>query len=615
MFVECGSDFDVGPHDVSVDIMSSMASTRSGRTRGPPSGTGTASMYSTRAKRSGRVLASPTRKSTLTKARSTKTTMTKSNYSTNQANELSINEFLPSTSNNQPTPNPPVLRSPTLAEPSAALPQSQTSFDISQINATISQTNATLSPPIHNACSIPSDSNNQLTTNPSILRSPNSAEASVARSQPQTSTDISQINTTISQTKATLSRPIRKVWITNRPRNNGPAESSDEELGDLFNPGAMSDSDLSLEEDSRPSKRQLSQRNTDQAPPASKRSRRVPQNKSQAQLQGVDSQDIDTQDISSSINRNAPLPQSSSSSRATDLPTLLNYQAVCNEWSMTRISAVKRTSSAVPQNIQEEAKALKQLYHHHKEMLAMMGNVTLFTLDKAMYVLSFIVILFHNILKIDPILIRFRGDLGSSRGQGQDGYRLWMSYSKMANKEYRSSKSSTEKEKRQQPADVIKTDLTKALWADLKEALGYSPGKGFPRKPNPGECLKARGFPVNIVQLDGSSLKPEDLALGVDKMPSSKRSLWLNDVKAGLFKLVNDSAVANSSNNINDLNDGGSNPQDIEDDKEPWGVISGLDDNCDHRVDDMYIGMGVDEDNTNLGMGLEDDDLPDDDDF
>ncbi|EGG08793.1 uncharacterized protein MELLADRAFT_61549 [Melampsora larici-populina 98AG31] len=358
MFVECSSDFDVGPHDVSVDIMvshemdldssfiltfvfiqshhpsptsiiflPSMASTRSGRTRGPPSGTGAASMYSTRAKRSGRVLASPTRKSTSTKARSTKTTMTKSNYSTNQANELSINEFLPSTSNNQPTPDPPVLWSPTLAEPSAALPQSQTSFDISQINATISRTNATLSPPIHNARSIPSDSNNQLTTNPSILR--------------------------------------------------------DEELGNLFNPGAMSDSDLSLEEDSRPSKRQLSQRNTDQAPPASKHSRQVPQNESQAQLQGVDSQDI-----SSSINRNAPLPQSSSSSRATDLPTLLNYQAVCNEWSMTRISAVKQTSSAVPQNIQEEAKALKQLYHHHKEMLAMMGNVTLFTLDKAIHTIS-----------------------------------------------------------------------------------------------------------------------------------------------------------------------------------------------------------------------------------
>ncbi|KAH9817547.1 hypothetical protein DFH28DRAFT_1155681, partial [Melampsora americana] len=103
-----------------------------------------------------------------------------------------------------------------------------------------------------------------------------------------------------------------------------------------------------------------------------------------------------------------------------ELPTISNYKSLVNVWPTTRIAKIaeeqkkagKKLSTSVPTHIQKEADALKALYHHHKEMLALMGNVSLFTLDKAI------------------------GDLGSSCGVGAESYCLFMSYSKFVEKEY-----------------------------------------------------------------------------------------------------------------------------------------------------------------------------------
>ena len=59
---------------------------------------------------------------------------------------------------------------------------------------------------------------------------------------------------------------------------------------------------------------------------------------------------------------------------------------------------------------------------------------------------------------------------------------------------------------------------------------------GFPRGPDPGKLLLGKGWKVKIRQLPGSSLPPEVLKLGFNAM-NSRRSLWLNDIKSGLFIL------------------------------------------------------------------------------
>lgn len=55
---------------------------------------------------------------------------------------------------------------------------------------------------------------------------------------------------------------------------------------------------------------------------------------------------------------------------------------------MTRIAKAARDrgtkATSIPPQILKEAKALHKLYKHHKEMLALLGNVTIFTLNKAL---------------------------------------------------------------------------------------------------------------------------------------------------------------------------------------------------------------------------------------
>lgn len=70
------------------------------------------------------------------------------------------------------------------------------------------------------------------------------------------------------------------------------------------------------------------------------------------------------------------------------LPTIAEYQKQVKDWPLSRIQEVarvkKRKGTAVPADIYAEARAIQKLYRQHKAMLAMMGNVSMFTLNKSM---------------------------------------------------------------------------------------------------------------------------------------------------------------------------------------------------------------------------------------
>ncbi|KAH9818428.1 hypothetical protein DFH28DRAFT_888384, partial [Melampsora americana] len=59
----------------------------------------------------------------------------------------------------------------------------------------------------------------------------------------------------------------------------------------------------------------------------------------------------------------------------------------------------------------------------------------------------------------------------------------------------------------------------------------------FPRGADPVSLLPKRYPTLELVQLPGSTLTSESLKLGFDKMSSSTRQLWLNDMNNGVFKL------------------------------------------------------------------------------
>lgn len=72
------------------------------------------------------------------------------------------------------------------------------------------------------------------------------------------------------------------------------------------------------------------------------------------------------------------------------LPTIESYKGLVKEWPRKRITSVQLSQkklTSVPPHILTEAKAIKKLYKHHKMMLAMMGNITTYTLDKSLSVM------------------------------------------------------------------------------------------------------------------------------------------------------------------------------------------------------------------------------------
>ncbi|KAH9807651.1 hypothetical protein DFH28DRAFT_914050 [Melampsora americana] len=127
-------------------------------------------------------------------------------------------------------------------------------------------------------------------------------------------------------------------------------------------------------------------------------------------------------------------------------------------------------------------------------------------------------------------------------------------------------------------------------------AIGRDPLPGFPHKPDPAQCLKDRGYRVRIVQLEGSTLQPQDLLSGFDKM-NSKRSLWLKDLEDGLFKIEKDVDSDKGSKNEPVV----MNTASFEGEDQEWGGIP----DSTQLLEDSVLS------DRELGVANDDTDLPD----
>jgi hypothetical protein len=71
-----------------------------------------------------------------------------------------------------------------------------------------------------------------------------------------------------------------------------------------------------------------------------------------------------------------------------NLPSIKEYKNVLDQWPPAQIAVValtqKKTGTAVPSDILTEARAICKLYKQQKAMLSIMGNISKFTLDKAL---------------------------------------------------------------------------------------------------------------------------------------------------------------------------------------------------------------------------------------
>ncbi|KAH9807802.1 hypothetical protein DFH28DRAFT_937307 [Melampsora americana] len=84
--------------------------------------------------------------------------------------------------------------------------------------------------------------------------------------------------------------------------------------------------------------------------------------------------------------------------------------------------------------------------------------------------------------------------------------------------------------------------MAKAIASDditlSDKTLGYLPNQSFPQTADPVSKLKKRSLPVKIILAEGSRLTDEKMKVGFKKMQSATRLEWVNDIKDGLFCLV-----------------------------------------------------------------------------
>ncbi|EGF98959.1 uncharacterized protein MELLADRAFT_95022 [Melampsora larici-populina 98AG31] len=134
-----------------------------------------------------------------------------------------------------------------------------------------------------------------------------------------------------------------------------------------------------------------------------------------------------------------------------------------------------------------------------------------------------------------------------------------------------------EKARKTDPGDKVKSDLALALRSRMKALLGFE--VGFPRGPDPESILLDK-YNIKIIQMHACKLPHETLKLGFNAM-NSRRSLWLDDVKANLFKLekFDTGHEQNDDDNRMDLDEEVTNTQDL-----------AIDDEVDE--DEEWTGLG-----------------------
>ncbi|KAH9808500.1 hypothetical protein DFH28DRAFT_1087718 [Melampsora americana] len=99
----------------------------------------------------------------------------------------------------------------------------------------------------------------------------------------------------------------------------------------------------------------------------------------------------------------------------------------------------------------------------------------------------------------------------------------------------------SEKAQKTNPGDNIKKDLAALLCTKFSKLIGYK--HGFPRGPDP-ESILENNYLLKIIQLLAQNLQ------------RSRRKIWLQDVKANLFKMVKlSSSNSNCENEDDDESD------------------------------------------------------------
>ncbi|KAH9813474.1 hypothetical protein DFH28DRAFT_896353 [Melampsora americana] len=93
--------------------------------------------------------------------------------------------------------------------------------------------------------------------------------------------------------------------------------------------------------------------------------------------------------------------------------------------------------------------------------------------------------------------------------------------------------SNTQKARKTDPGDLVKRDLAALLRTAFSTLIGKD--QGFPRGPDPVSILRDN-FDIKIIQMPGSKLTSNALKLGFNRM-NSGRNLWLEDIKANLFRM------------------------------------------------------------------------------
>ncbi|KAH9813415.1 hypothetical protein DFH28DRAFT_1096485 [Melampsora americana] len=85
-----------------------------------------------------------------------------------------------------------------------------------------------------------------------------------------------------------------------------------------------------------------------------------------------------------------------------------------------------------------------------------------------------------------------------------------------------------------QPTDARRGLLTRKLNDMLNK---IHPGYVFPKVANPATKMIDKGWPIKIVQDEGSALEPTHLARGFRDCDDRMKKNWLSDIDNGLFKL------------------------------------------------------------------------------
>ncbi|KAH9806653.1 hypothetical protein DFH28DRAFT_1142555 [Melampsora americana] len=146
--------------------------------------------------------------------------------------------------------------------------------------------------------------------------------------------------------------------------------------------------------------------------------------------------------------------------------------------------------------------------------------------------------------------------------------------------------SSTEKARKTNPGDVVKAELAGILRTQFSALIAKD--AGFPRAPDPVSILRD-DFDIQIIQMPGSKLPSTVLKLGFNKMNTS-RSLWLEDIKANLFKMEKINTKLTSEQDLQGDDTGGDDQVTMTQDYHQYHGLDDMEAGLDDELEDLDEG-------------------------